>query len=68
MASGKSLELAGIARKPASLVCKCGQPWDAHKRKDGQLLAKYDNSNHEIVKSETKWGNNRANRRKMGLG
>lgn len=47
MASGKSLELASIPKRTASVKCICGAPWDTHLRKDGETLARYNNDKHQ---------------------
>lgn len=65
MASGKSLELAKIGRKAPSALCKCGAPWSDHLRKDGKVLAKYDNDKHGTVTSETAYPISRGARRRM---
>ncbi len=64
MASGKSLELAKIGRKAPSALCKCGAPWSDHLRKDGKVLAKYDNDKHGVA-SETAYPISRGARRRM---
>lgn len=51
MASGKSLELANIKRKPAEALCTCGKVWSSHFRKDGKgMLARYEaNDKHQLA-------------------
>lgn len=63
MASGKSLELAKIGRKAPSALCKCGAPWSDHLRKDGKVLAKYDNEKHGVP--EATYPISRQARRRM---
>jgi hypothetical protein len=51
MASGKSLELAKIGRKPGSWRCICGEAYIDHMKKDGSApLAKYsDQEKHRPI-------------------
>lgn len=65
MATGKSLELAAIKSPSSSPRCKCGVAYADHLRKDGQVLARYDNPKHGLVENLPLMGMSRASRRRM---
>lgn len=65
MASGKSLELVKIKRKPASRICICGEPWNDHLRKDGQVFAKFQNEKHSVPPAAPSGWPRHARRRMM---
>lgn len=63
MASGKSLELKKIQPKP-SWKCICGAPYESHRRKDGEIGKRYeDTSKHRPITGQ---GLNRRQRRLLG--
>lgn len=66
MASGKSLELASIGRRQPSPKCICGAAWNDHLRKDGKVLAKYNNKKHAPLEQTSFI--TRAARRRMKRG
>lgn len=60
MAHGKSLELAKIGPAKPKVKCLCGDIWDNHLRKDGQVMVKYRGEDHGAMQFQ---GFNRKARR-----